>query len=194
MLAAEEGTFHEMRFRYEPEWWPEPDGASWGQAYVPVADRARFEHHAGLDDCWVSLVPRRERSGLYLGLSTVMWARLDTGKQADELARFRPAPTVVLREGSSVRRVALWWVSAALNVVQLERGNKRIAHALGAKKKHATPDELFHPPGVVLRFGRERRPLVVHVEHWSGERFTPGQVAGALRDAPEPWRPEGVAA
>lgn len=170
-------------------------GEVWGEVYVPVADRARFEFYCGLEDAAVSLVPRRfedEQGGL--SRAGVMWCKLDTGRQAAALERLRPAPSVVLREGSSVRRTALWFVSPAPNVAQLERGNRRLAHAVGAKKKFADPGQLFHPPGVTLRWGRDRRPLVVTVEFWSGEVYTPGEVAGRLRDAPEPWSPERAAA
>jgi hypothetical protein len=129
------------------------------------------------------------RPAEYMGTSQVVWARLDTGRQFQKLQEFRPAPTLVVREGGSVHRTAVWWLTRSLNVVQLERANKRIAHALGCKKKWASPDAHVFVPGTVLR-NAGRKPAAVHVESETGNRYTPKQVFGSLQDAPEPkdWR------
>lgn len=211
VLSVEEGTFHRFEVLYDdwrsagqlldPDGFPlPPEGPKWGYGYLPVGARAAFDRLVepgvddGLSDVAVSLVPRRDQSEHAVGLAGVMWVKLDTGAQLKRLQAFRPGPSLVLREGESVRRTAVWFVDPHPNVVQLERGNRRLAHAVGAKKKYADATTLVHPPGVVLRYGRDRRPVVVHVEHYSGEFFTPGQVAGRLRDAPDPWRPEAIAA
>lgn len=204
VLSVEENTFHRVVW---PTDWSQVRGMNvfgedvpfigqtWGVDYLPVADRDRFEFYAGLDDVSLSLVPRRaEQEEGALSSAGAMWVRLDSAKQSQALERFRPVPSLVLREGNTVRRWALWFVSPHPNVMQLERGNRRLAHALGAKKKFAGAEQLFHPPGVTLKWGRDRRPLVVTIEFESGNVYTPGHVAGHLRDAPAAWQPDRVAA
>ena len=78
-----------------------------------------------------------------------------------------------------------------LNVAQVERANKRLAHALGCKKKWADPGVMVPVPGTVLRLAASgQRATVVHVEQVSGEQHGANRVFGQLRDAPEPrdWR------
>ncbi len=139
----------------------------------------------------VTAAPRHPRQ---LGVATdevwCTWVRVETKKAAEKLERFRPAPTIVLREGDSVRRVAFWAMSRRHSVGQAHRANKRLAHALGAAKKWADPDEFrFAPCGCFLRDGRAR-PVPVLVESCSGAIWAPRQVYGRLRDAPDPdaWR------
>lgn len=203
MLSCEEETLHEVRFRFTDEAGVfdglPPVESQWVRVFVPVEEVARFERLVDRpdEDCSVSFVPRRRplpegmQPAEYIGRSSVLWARLDNTKQMNRLRHFEPVPTVVLRHGGSVHRVALWWLSTPLNVVQVERANKRIAHALDCKKKWADPGHHFMVPGTVLRQSAPgRKACQVHVE-WEGEgRYTLGEVVGKLKDAPDPWTPE----
>lgn len=198
-LSVEPGTWHRFTFRAGRQFRDREDVDEWNSTYVPALRSDLFDLYAGcargeFEDVSVSLVPRRMMREEYMGSAGVMWARLETQKQLARLRQFRPVPSLVLREGDSQRRWALWLVEPKLNVVQLERGNKRLAHRLDSRKKHGRADNLMPVPGSILRWGRERRPALVRIEHWSGDVYTPGDVAGRLADAPAPWTPEKAAA
>jgi hypothetical protein len=148
----------------------------------------------------VSAVPRPERGHGSAGLAHCLWARTEGAKQLRFLERFKPRPTLVLEEGDSTRRVALWAVNQALPYDWVVRGNKRLAHALRAPKKWAEPEFMFNPPGSCLRDGRSR-PVLIRVAERNDEIYTPKDVVGRLKDAPDPmaWKqapgnPKGIAA
>lgn len=138
----------------------------------------------------------RSRRGMgTCSLSRVLWARVEGKKEAAALARFRPCPTLVLREGSTSRMVALWELRQALRYEWVLRGNKRISHALFAPKKWSDLEFTFPAPGSCLRAGRAR-PVPVHVEFFDpAAMFRPRDIVGGLKEAPDPnaWR-EAVAA
>lgn len=117
------------------------------------------------------------------------WCMVSGSEQNAFLARFRPHPTLVMREGSSSRRTAVWALHGRpdlLSYEQIVKGNKRIAHALRAPKKNADPDRArFVVPGTALREDRSR-PVPIVVEHLSVEEFRPRQVVGSLKDPPVP--------
>lgn len=119
----------------------------------------------------------------------VLWARVEGKREAQALARFRPVPSIVLREGSTSRYVALWQLRNPLGYEWLVRANRRIAHKLFAPKKWVAPEFEFAVPGSCLRAGRSR-PVPVRVESLSDVVYTPRQVVGALKEAPDPaaWR------
>ncbi|WCB94461.1 hypothetical protein DSM104299_03198 [Baekduia alba] len=133
----------------------------------------------------VSAVPRPSQSHGTAGLSSVFWVRTEGGKQLERLERFRPRPTIVLEEGDSTRRVALWALSVPMNYEWVVRGNKRLAHALRAPKKHAEPEFMFNPPGSCLRDGRARPVLIRTAEVDESRVYKPGEVVGRLKDAPD---------
>lgn len=119
----------------------------------------------------------------------VLWVRVESRREAENLARFRPAPTLIVREGATHRRVALWSLRQPLSYEWLVRANKRIAHSLFAAKKWAAPEFTLPVPGSCLRLGRAR-PVPVHLERFEAVLFSPRDVVGALREAPDPaaWR------
>lgn len=121
----------------------------------------------------------------------VLHARLEGKKSADLLRNFRPVPTFVIREGSSTRYTAFWALKRPLlRWSDVERANRRLAHALKAPKKFCDPGEFyFAPPGSVLRWNRSR-PCPVVVARAGLEFYAPREVVGHLREAPDPnaWR------
>ena len=117
------------------------------------------------------------------------WARVEGTEQNRFLERFRPNPTLIMREGSSSRRTAVWGLCGRpdlLSYEQVVKGNKRIAHALRSPKKWGDPDKMRFPvPGTALREGRQR-PVPIVVEHLSVDEYRPRQVVGRLIDPPVP--------
>lgn len=130
-----------------------------------------------------------------VGTATAFWVRVEGTVQNRWLASFRPEPTIVLREGSSSRRWALWALEHPVRWVGVDRGNRRLAHRMRAPKKWAEPERLWLPaPGCCLRKDRAR-PVPVVVERLEPVSFGPLDVIGdrvvdgrrhrALPDAPE---------
>lgn len=173
------------------------------QIWIPVEDSlvrtgqrlADFVQHRDetySDEIRIGL-PRRERGWGTASPSSVLWAATETPDQVKALQRFRPAPTLVLREGSSSRRMALWALERPLAWEWCVRANKRIAHRLRAPKKFADPDLFAVPaPGTCLHLGRAR-PAPVSVELLEPVAYTARAVVGRLKDAPDPqaWRRTG---
>lgn len=118
------------------------------------------------------------------------WVMVTGTDQNQRLSRFRPLPTIVLREGASSRRTAIWWLSQGMTYDWCLKGNLRIAHFLRAVKKTGNPDHaLFPVPGTAIR-AEGARPVPVMVERLSIDAHTPKQVVGRLKDPPAPkdWR------
>lgn len=164
-----------------------------GSVFCPVGATAKWRRlctglgwHGDLEVC---AVPTLDPNWRFHGDSSVLWARVESKASAARLARFDPAPTLVLREGSSARRVALWALCAPLGRGWTERANRRIAHALGGPKKWCGESFSFPVPGTVLRVGRSR-PVPVVVESRCDGLYRPREVVGGLREAPDPeaWR------
>lgn len=156
--------------------------------WVDAADRDGFvkwaDRMAYTGDLVVNAVPLLKRGeDLYHTSSSVLWTRVETGRSLARLRRFHVRPSLVLREGSTVRHVAFWALSEPLDPVRCDRANRRIAHALEAPKKYCGVDFRFNPPGTVLRRGR---PTLVRPFGGSGEVYAWGPIVKALRDAPDP--------
>lgn len=182
-----EPGYLEFRFRAEGQWQ--------GPHYVNTAQRAACLRLMRMEHSSVGAIPRRRPERGYLAEANVIWARLQTAKHAEALARFRPAPTLVLREGKSPRRTALWALATPLSLDWAERANKRIAHAIGCPKKFGDAEQDFHPPGTTLVLGA--KPVQVWAEHLDpGALFLARGVVGHLRDAPAAfdWKKERAAA
>jgi hypothetical protein len=153
-----------------------------------------LEHLTWEREPLVNVVPLA-KPGKYLERvpSSILWVRTETGKAASKLRSFRPAPHVVIREGASVRYVAFWALSDPLEDEWLGRANRRIAHALGAPKKHCGDTFAFHLPGTIMRAGRSR-PVPVELVRFEPGVLSARQVVGRLREAPDPdaWRTAGT--
>lgn len=194
MLTGEDPGYLQFRFRYDGTEFdpghPLYSEPTWvGPKFVntdmrPVCLRLMRQEHSS-----VGAIPRRKPEPGYLARANVLWARLETGQHAEALARFRLAPTMVLREGKSPRRTALWALATGLTIDWAERANKRIAHRIGCKKKFAAAEHEIHPPGTTLTLGT--RPALVWVEYMDpGALFMARGVVGDLADPPNPdaWR------
>jgi hypothetical protein len=128
----------------------------------------------------VEVAAGRERFG-------ILWARTETGDAVARLSQFRPRPTLVLRDGATVQKTALWALTQPLDMALAERANKRLAYRLKCPHKHAMPKGYaFRPPGCEIRNGR-RVPVVV-VEFNPDATYTAGQVVG--RDRPDRGLPD----
>lgn len=185
LLGAPKG-FHEIR------WWPS-EGGGVQRHDVRVDELERFvgliEYLGETEQVELSMVPRPSRGWGTVGKAHLLWCRSESLRQLEKLRRLKPRPTMVLREGQTVRHLAIWDLSVTLPYDYVVRGNRRLAHAIGAPKKYAEPEELFVPAGTCLREGRRRPVPIVHAGG-SSRVFHPDEVVGHLREAPDPdaWR------
>lgn len=165
---------------------------------VRVDELERFcgliEYLGETEEVAVSLVPRPRPGWGTASRSNVLWCRAESKKQLERLRRLQARPSIVLREGSTLRYLAIWELAEPVGPEELERWNKRLAHAIGAPKKYAAPEEMFVPPGACLRDGRSRPVPIVHAGG-SSRVWSAAQVVGRLRDAPDPdaWREQRAA-
>jgi hypothetical protein len=160
---------------------------------VATTDLDRYlgliEYLSETEEVWVSLAPRPRPGWGSASRSNVLWCRAESLKQLERLRAMAARPTIVLREGSTVRHLAVWELDAPVGYEQAVRFNKRLAHAIRAPKKYAQPEELFVPVGACLRDARARPCPIVHAGG-SSRVWTAESVVGRLRDAPDPdaWR------
>jgi hypothetical protein len=176
LLWGEAGQFHEVHV----------GGAC---CWIPCEQRRAFTRLLSADDVRVSCVPRTHRDDLCWARTRVLWARLESPECAPRLAQLRVPPTLVVREGLSNRRTALWALSAPLEGRWIIRATERLAHALKGRRGAAAPSSLIVSPFTRITLGRAR-PSRCYVEYES-ETFTSArEIVGGLRDAPEPydWR------
>lgn len=140
----------------------------------------------GRDNAQLELgLPERQRGIGGPGECTVLWCWVESKDQARRAGkRFKPLPTMVLRMGSSCRRLLLWGLEEKVAYASVVAANKRIAYALRAPQKWSEPEKLRIPlPATFLRVGR-KRPAPVFVTRMGEEMFTRVAVAGRLRDPP----------
>jgi hypothetical protein len=175
LLWGDGGQFHELRIAHAPCW-------------IPCAQRRPFARLLRMDDVTISLVPRTEHDALSLGAASVLWARLESPACADALARLPVGPTLVVREGGSSRRWALWALSRPLSGAWITQANERLAHALHGRRGAADASALF--PSPFTRLTGKARPVKVYAEYESDSYTTARQIVGRLRDAPaaDGWR------
>lgn len=179
MLGGRGRGFHLFRFR-EPE----------DTFFLPVRARLIFaalvEGQAWDREPSVTAVPMLEDGNYRVhDLSTVLWARVESGESARRLEAFRPAPTMILRDGRTVKRTALWALHSPLELMWVKELNRRLQHAFLAPKKFAEVDFELHPPGAVLRAGRSR-PLEVWAERVGDGCYGAKEIAGHLPKSPDP--------
>lgn len=130
--------------------------------------------------------------------SRVLWVRLESAKAVEQLDRFQPRPTLILRDGDNVKRTAFWELSKTLSWWWTLQANERLAHRLGGVRSDGDPSYRFAPPFAPLP--RDRH---IVVEHFEPVYYRADQVVGdarpdrrALPDAParDAWRQSKPAA
>jgi hypothetical protein len=162
-------------------------------AWPPARDRRWFldicRDFGWAGDLVLAARPYLDRGSFrLLADSACVWARCETGKQVRALEAFDVEPTLVLRDGSTVRHTAFWALTRRLPFEDGVKVNRHLAHKLGTAKKHA--EQLwFRPPGSIDRSGSRAVPIV-HAGG-SGEDYAVGRVCRTLpRTLPDPdaWR------
>lgn len=175
LLWGADGDFHELRVEH---------AGRLATLWIPcVQQRAVVRMLTG--PCEISLVPRFERHELSFHHAHLLWCRLQTGDATRRLERFQPGPTLVIREGMTVRRWALWALSVPLRGPWIERATERLSYALHGLRRAANPSTLIPTP-----FAASDEPRRPWIEYETSVSYTPRDVVGQLRDAPDPqaWK------
>jgi hypothetical protein len=100
-------------------------------------------------DVYVGCAPRTRRHGGRDAIDTafVLWADCDGDAAAATLADFEPVPAMVIRSGTGANCHAYWPLTEPLGRDEVERANRRLAHALGADPASRTPPGSSASPG-----------------------------------------------
>jgi hypothetical protein len=154
------------------------------QLWIPCRSQARLRRALHIPDCYVSGVARREENTYALTRAHMLWVRLERGECGARLARFQPAPTLVIREGATARRWAYWALSDPLHGFAVDEANQRLAWAWRGRRAVAAATTLVLSPFTRLQHGDP------FCEFESTTISTPGQIVGRLPDPPpaDAWR------
>jgi hypothetical protein len=175
--AEPAGAFLEVRWRL-------PDSRGMGQLWRPVERKITaidsIRSIGAKTDVYVGCAPRTRQYG---GKDAVerahaLWADCDSSESLAALERFEPAPGVVICSGSG--RHAYWALWPPAEAVEIERANRRLAHALGADVRATDAGRILRPPGT-CNF-KTGEPVPVEVEHLALEVYALEDVVGKLAD------------
>jgi hypothetical protein len=137
-------------------------------------------------DVYVGCAPRTRRHGgrNAVARAFVLWADCDGEHAVTALERFDPAPSIVIASGSGRNCHAYWPLTQPLEREQLERANRRLAHALGADPASADAARILRVPGTYSH--KHEAPVPVEALRLDvGRRLPAADVVGGL---PHPLR------
>ncbi len=144
--TAQRGELLELRYRLE-------DGQRMGQVF-DRPDRVRGLATRAIalgrrTDVYVGCAPRTRRHGGRdaVDRAFVLWADCDGEGAVAALAEFEPAPAIVIASGSGSNCHAYWPLAEPLARDEVERANRRLAHALGADPASADAARILRFPG-----------------------------------------------
>jgi hypothetical protein len=183
---AARGELLELRYRLE-------DGQRMGQIF-DRPDRLRGLATRAIalgrrTDVYVGCAPRTRRhgGGDAVDRAVVLWADCDGEQAVAALADFEPAPAIVFASGSGSNCHAYWPLTEPLARDELERANRRLAHALGADPASADAARILRVPGTLSH--KHDPPTTVDAIRLDPEqRVIADDVVGALPDPPAPAR------
>ena len=144
--SAGRGELLELRYRLD-------DGQRMGQVFDPPTRLRGLATRAVAlgrrTDVYVGCAPRTRRHGGRDAVKRafVLWADCDGEHAVAALADFEPAPSIVIASGTGSNCHAYWPLTEPLAAEEIERANRRLAHALGAQEittLAATHEELLH--------------------------------------------------
>jgi len=103
---------------------------------------------AARTDVYVGVCLRTRRAGGRdaIDRSHVAFVEIDTPAALDRLRAFPYPPTMIVSSGSAGHAHAYYTLSAPVAVPELERANRRLAHALGGDLASADAARILRPP------------------------------------------------
>jgi hypothetical protein len=142
---SESGELLELRYRRE-------DGYRMGQLFESPRRLRRLASRAirlgRRTDVYVGCAPRTRRYGGRdaVARAFVLWADCDGDDAVATLERFVPQPSIVIASGSGHNCHAYWPLTKPLAAGEIERANRRLAHALGADPASADVARILRVP------------------------------------------------
>jgi hypothetical protein len=184
LAGPEPSGFIELRHR-RPGSWMRP---RFFDAREPNAAATAATVLCQSGEVYVGCAPRRERAGDKHAVAQgwVLWVDCDDPESSARLLRFEPQPAIVIRTSQRGRH-AYWPLERPLPAAELERANRRLAHALSACQSAVTNAAAVLRPPATLNWKYDP-PEPVSLERYTGERFAADQVAGQLEDPPSAQR------
>ena len=182
VLAGREpaGALIELRLRrpgalvMRQRFWPAPRARRAAETALWLAAR---------HDVYVGVLPRTRRAGGKTALerASILWVDCDGPVATAALERFAPAPAIVVASGGGHH--AYWPLTAAIDPIEAEGLNRRLAHALGADTASCDAARILRPPGTLNH--KYDPPRAVRLERLSGEVFDLAALTAALPAPPE---------
>lgn len=181
------GDLLELRYRLE-------DGQRMGQVFDrPSRARGLTTRAIALGrrtDVYVGCAPRTRRYGGRDAVrhAHVLWADCDGDDAVDALHTFDPAPAIVIASGTGSNCHAYWPLIDPLSRDDVERGNRRLAHALGSDPASADAARILRVPCTWSHKHQPPTPVdaLVFDTH---RRIAAADIVGGLADPPEPRDP-----
>src|SRR5215208_3707378 len=183
---ANRGELLELRYRLD-------DGQRMGQVFErPTRLRGLATRAIALGrrtDVYVGCAPRTRRHGGRDAVERafVLWADCDGEQTVAALADFDPPPEIVISSGTGSNCHAYWPLAEPLPRDEIERANRRLAHALGADPASADAARILRVPGTLSH--KHDPPTPVDAIRLEPERRVSAlDVVGSLPDPPAPAR------
>jgi hypothetical protein len=176
------GELLELRYRRE-------DGYRMGQLFESPRRLRRLASRAvrlgRRTDVYVGCAPRTRRHGGRdaVARAFVLWADCDGDEAVTALERFEPQPSIVIASGSGRNCHAYWPLTEPVGAAEIERANRRLAHALGADLASADAARILRLPATYSH--KHEPPVSVDALRFDVDRRMPAaDVVGGLADPP----------
>ena len=187
-LAGTSGRGELLELRYRLDHGPRM-GQIFDRSARPRALATRAIALGRRTDVYVGCAPRTRRHGGRDAVKRafVLWADCDGEAAVEALRGFEPPPSIAIASGTGSNCHAYWPLTEPLSRDEVERANRRLAHALGADPASADSARILRVPGT-LSWKHEPPTAVEALRLDTRRRFAPGDVVGSLADPPAPPR------
>ena len=117
----------------------------------------------------------------------MLWVDCDGDEAVEALEHFDPQPSIVIASGTGSNCHAYWPLTEPLAADEVERANRRLAHALGADAASADAARILRVPGTYSH--KHQPPVPVDALRLDVDRrLAVADVIGALPDPPQARR------
>jgi hypothetical protein len=145
-------------------------------------------------DVYVGCAPRLRAAGDGSALGSVwaLWVDCDGAASVARLARFAPAPAVVVASGTRTNVHAYWPLARPLPPDEATAANRRLAQVLGADTRSADATRILRVPGT--HNFKDHPPRAVTLERFKpARRFVASELVGTgtATSASTPESPSG---
>ena len=140
---------------------------------------------AARTDVYVGVCLRTRRAGGRdaIDRSHLAFVEIDTPDALDRLRAFRHPPSMIVSSGSAGHAHAYFTLSAPVTVPELERANRRLAHALGGDLASVDAARILRPPSSWNHKHSPPTPVEL-IELDPARRYDLDQLVDGLDDPP----------